>query len=408
MAGRRRTGGQVAHAFLAIALSLPVGAAAGVIGSAFAEPAQSMLNRGLLVGIGLVVLVATVALSLHPSVRPVEIAAARALLAANLPDVPNPRAWDSRRRGAAWLALLVGGGLVLTVGLLYLLPVGVGLIAHPFSGQEQVGIPALGLDVRTGTGWPAAWVALLGVLALVLLAGLILGCGTLLARLAPRALGPTTRELITGRAERERELARANELARRVHDSLGHTLTAMTVQATAAQRLMATDPEAAAAALQAVTELGRRSQAEVDEVVGALRGDSRCDDAPGVEEEQDLVPALGRLLADAGLEAAVTAPALLPLPPPAYQAAFRVLREAVTNAARHGAGEAEVTITAHAHMLTVTVENTAAAASGAEGSRLRSGRGLAGLREETMLAGGELSTGEREGRWTLTARLPLR
>jgi hypothetical protein len=60
-------------------------------------------------------------------------------------------------------------------------------------------------------------------------------------------------------------------VARDLHDRLGHTLTAMTVQVTAARRLLATDPEAAGRVLAAVEDLGRRAQSDVDGVVRALR-----------------------------------------------------------------------------------------------------------------------------------------
>lgn len=56
-----------------------------------------------------------------------------------------------------------------------------------------------------------------------------------------------------------------------MHDTLGHTMTAMTVQATAARRLLAADPAAAERAMAAVEELGRRAQSDIDQVVGTLR-----------------------------------------------------------------------------------------------------------------------------------------
>ena len=84
-------------------------------------------------------------------------------------------------------------------------------------------------------------------------------------------LGPTLTERVGVAADRERVLARANAVARDLHDRLGHTLTAMTVQATAARRLLPTDPQATERALAAIEELGRRAQADVDGVVRALR-----------------------------------------------------------------------------------------------------------------------------------------
>lgn len=400
LSGVRRTPGwgAVAHAFLAVAVVLPLVAAAGAIGIAMAVPAQSMLNRGLLALLGGGFLGAVAWVALLPPVRQVEVAAARVLLGLDLPDVRRPQAWGSRRRGALWLLVLAGTGLVVAVGLLYLLPLGVGLAAHPLSGDDGLRWPGTGEEWHTGAGWSAAWLVLPGVVLLGLGAGLVQGAGTLLGRLAPRVIGPTLAERVTVAAERERDMARANALARELHDSLGHRLTAMTVQATAARRLLASDAGAADRAMAAVEELGRAAQADVDSVVGALRGRGT-----GTPEDADLITLLRPLVDGTGLDLRVDAPGELRLPGAIAHTAYRVVQEALTNAARHGTGRAELRLEGGA-ALVIEVGNPVGAAATSESKR----SGLKGLRERVLLEGGTLHAGREGDTWLVRAMLPQR
>ncbi|MGH3467969.1 MAG: sensor histidine kinase [Thermocrispum sp.] len=397
----RRIGwGAVAYVFVAIAICLPVVAAAGAIGVAMLYPGQSMLNQGLLVVLGFAFLLAVTWVALLPPVRSVEMATARALLGLELPDVRRPQAWDSRRRGGAWLATNAGIGLLVAVGLLYLLPLGVGLVVHPFTGAEELQWPGGTGDLHTGTGWSAAWVAVPGLVSLALVVALVYGAGALLTRLAPRMIGPSLVEQVAVAAERERDLARANALAREVHDSLGHRLTAMTVQATAARRLLAIDPEAAERAMAAVEDLGRRAQADVDAVVGALRGHATSTPA----ERADLMALLRPLLDQAPMEVAVEAPTALHLAGGPANTAYRVVQEALTNATRHGSGGADLRVVDHGDEVVLEVRNPVAAPpTGTPDGRA----GLRGLRERVLLDGGTVHTGpEGDDTWLLRVTLP--
>lgn len=396
---RRTPGwGAVAHAFLAVAIATPLAASAIAIGLAMAHPEQSMLNQVLLTLLAGAFLLVVAWVALLPPVRQVEVTAARVLLGLDLPDVRRPRDWASRRRGALWLLVLAGAGLVVAVGLLYLLPTGIGLAAHPLSGTEELDVPWRERAWHTGSGWSAAWLVPPGLLLLALAVGLVRALGALLGRLAPHVIGPTLAERVAVASERERDLARANGLARELHDSLGHRLTAMTVQATAARRLLASDPDAADRAMAAVERLGRDAQADVDAVVGALRGRGR-----GTAERTDLVPLVRPLLDGAGLELEVDAPDRLPLPGATAHAAYRVVQESLTNAARHGAGTAELRLRA-GDRLAVEVRNPVAGDGTVDdGSR----SGLTGLRERVLLEGGTLQAGREGDTWVLRATLPL-
>ena len=75
----------------------------------------------------------------------------------------------------------------------------------------------------------SAWIvplALLSPLALVFLAA---AAGALLARLAPRLLGPSPAERLAAAQRDAMRLAERNRLARELHDSVGHALSIVTV-----------------------------------------------------------------------------------------------------------------------------------------------------------------------------------
>lgn len=402
---QRRTGwGAVAHVFVAVALALPLAVAAGATVAALLLPQQTMLNRGLLTLLGLTFLAVVVWVALLPEVRSVEVATARSLLGLDLPDVTDPTDWPSRRRGAVWLALLTAVGLVVAVGVLYLLPSGVGLVAHPFTGADQVAVP--GGALRTGSGWRASWVVLPGLVALSATGGLVWGAGALIARWAPRVIGPTVVERVAVAAERERELARANALARELHDSLGHRLTAMTVQATAARRLLRTDPERAERAIAAVEDLGRGAQADVDAVVGVLRGGAARRQV-GEERTTDVVTSLRPLLGEHPEPVRLTAPPRLDLPGPVTDTLCRVAREALTNALRHGTGPVDLRLEQRDGEVVLEVRNPVARTADGAGRAATGRRGLQGLRERVLLDGGSLSAGMvEEGAWLLRATVP--
>jgi hypothetical protein len=86
------------------------------------------------------------------------------------------------------------------------------------------------------------WLMLIGVVLLVLLVYAVAGLGALAAVMAPVLLGPSPAERIAALEARAGQLAERNQLARDLHDSIGHALTVATVQAGAARGLVDTDP----------------------------------------------------------------------------------------------------------------------------------------------------------------------
>lgn len=210
-------------------------------------------------------------------------------------------------------------------------------------------------------------------------------------------------------AERERRLAAAEErtrIARDLHDSAGHAINVILIQAGAARLLSEKDPARARAALETIEEVARETVEDIDQLVRVLR-----DDGGSPEATREVEPPVGLgaldILAErhraAGLEVTVDVDgSRRELVQGVDQAAYRILQEALTNAARHGSGRAEVDIAFGSSALEITVTNVVPPDSvAAEG-----GHGIVGMRERAALLGGSLTAGVTDGSFRVQARLP--
>ena len=207
-------------------------------------------------------------------------------------------------------------------------------------------------------------------------------------------------------AERERRLAAAEErmrIARDLHDSAGHAISVILVQAGAARVLQERDPAGARVAIETVEEVARDTLGEIDQLVRALRDDlppGEVEPPPGLAA----LDALAERSRASGLDVTVTVEgSRRPLSPAVDQAAYRILQEALTNAAWHGRGSADVAIEFAPSSLEIAVTNPAAPDSPA---RDGGGHGIVGMRERAQLLGGTLEAGADNGAFRLRARLP--
>jgi signal transduction histidine kinase len=218
-----------------------------------------------------------------------------------------------------------------------------------------------------------------------------------MAELEERALR-TERE-----AARERRLAAAEErtrIARELHDSAAHAINIVLVQAGAARLLHQRDPGRSQQALATVEQVARSTIGEIDRLVHALR-----DDASEQPEPADPA-ALDELLDQhraAGLAIATDLRGpRRELPRSVAWATYRILQEALTNAARHGRGRADVAVWFQPHAVEIKVTNPVAT----NGSGSGGGHGIVGMRERAMVLGGTLETRAGDGTFSLYARLP--
>jgi signal transduction histidine kinase len=208
-------------------------------------------------------------------------------------------------------------------------------------------------------------------------------------------------------AERERRLALAEErarIARDLHDAAGHAINVIAIRAGTAR--MRRDPERSQAALEAIEELARKTAGEIDQIVGALRDRGS---ASGTVEAPSGLASLDTLVARhaaAGLDVSVaTEGRPRQLESAVDQAAYRILQEALTNAARHGTGEARVELAFGKTALELMITN---AAPGDSAPRSNGGHGLIGMRERATLLGGSVDVERANGSFRVRARLPHR
>jgi signal transduction histidine kinase len=202
--------------------------------------------------------------------------------------------------------------------------------------------------------------------------------------------------------ERERRLAAAEErtrIARDLHDSAGHAINVILVHAGAARLLAEKDPARSRAAIATIESLARETLTEIDGLVRALREDEDKAESPIGLAALD---ALVKRHRDAGLAVDLTVTGdRRQLAPAVDQAAYRILQESLTNALRHGSGEAKVALAYHVDELAISVTNPSA-----DGLPATAGHGIVGMRERASLIGGSVSIQSMNGLFSLEARLP--
>ena len=211
-------------------------------------------------------------------------------------------------------------------------------------------------------------------------------------------------------AERERRLAAAEErtrIARDLHDSAGHAINVILVQAGAARLLQERDPKAVRSALQTIEDVARETIGEIDQLVRVLREENPLDGGASAVEPPAGLAALETLAARhraAGLAVTVNVRGVAGrLAPAVDQGAYRILQEALTNAARHGLGDANVDVAFDERGVELTITNTtrSQAQPGSGG-----GHGIRGMAERAALLGGHVETDQRDGAFRVRARLP--
>ncbi|HWE33008.1 MAG TPA: histidine kinase [Solirubrobacteraceae bacterium] len=294
---------------------------------------------------------------------------------------------------------------------LYLLATSRGEL-HPWSGPiaglvtAMFAIHFVAFTLRHGNGVPLAQI---GTGALIWAVAYFAGER---ARLRRQELAELEQRALSAErdAERDRRLAVAEErarIARDLHDSAAHAINVIALQAGAARLLQERDPARSRQALETVERVAHATVGEIDQIVHSLREpgdgrDRRVEPPPGLA-------ALDALLAEqtaAGMTVHVTRHGTpRPVAPASDQAAYRILQEALTNSARHGAGAADVEVAFDPERLQLTITNPVAQNRAARPNG-GGGHGLTGMRERASLLGGRLEANRVNGAFLVRASIP--
>ena len=280
------------------------------------------------------------------------------------------------------------------------------------TGQVRALLVPTAVDARFGVDTVVSAASILVSGLLIAAASAAVGSWVALRRrhdgdVLARAAETLEHQAALGRAAIAAERTR---MARELHDVAAHHLTALVVQAGAAERLVDLDPERAKDSLRGIRVQGRETLDALRSIVGILRQTSDAEGGDGAGTAP--VPGLGDLpelvaaarAAGTEVEERTTGDAP-PLAPLADVTAYRTVQESLANARRHAPGSAvTLTVEAEPTRIALTVENALPAAAPATAP----GYGLVGMRERAALVGGRLEAGPTgRGTWRVRLELPV-
>ncbi len=309
--------------------------------------------------------------------------------------------------GATWRGMgfavvrMITGFVEFLVAIIFV-GTGIAFVVAPFvSGTLTID------EWEPGSGWSMWWAPLVG--ALLIGAGWYLSSviGMLHGWIAPMLLGPSEADRVRVLESRTAKLSAQTQLARELHDSVGHTMTSVVVQAGAARRVFDTNPTFAREALGEIETSARQALTELDYMIGMLRND-QANPGNGYAPLPTLFD-VERLILGAqrnGLtvtHALVGDPATVPMQ--LSREAFRIVQEGFTNATKHAPGAStDLKIDIGLQELTIVMSNPLVSA-GAPTDRV--GHGLRGVHERVNALGGVMWVGPVEDTHVLRAVIPF-
>ncbi|MCX5121143.1 histidine kinase [Micromonospora sp. NBC_00362] len=203
-------------------------------------------------------------------------------------------------------------------------------------------------------------------------------------------------------------------MARELHDVVANHLSAVAIHATAVLSVPGLDRGQVESALRVIRESSVQGLAEMRQMIEVLREPGATGGSAPSGDDPTVPEVISARLAEAdGLVDRIRAAGLAvrvrtdgtpgPLPVAVDLAAYRIVQESLTNALKHGTGEADLTIAYGSAEVVLTVENPVRRHGvGLPGA----GAGLIGMRERTTLLAGRITAGPQDGRWLVRAALP--
>jgi len=226
--------------------------------------------------------------------------------------------------------------------------------------------------------------------------------------MSPALIGATVRYRSVARA-RDRDqavLRERGQLARELHDTVAHHVSAIAIHAQAGRTLAGTNPNAPLEALEVIEGEASKTLAEMRAMVGALRSGEEPDLAP-LPGIADISRLAGRVTDKPRIEMSVSGP-LDDITPAIDAAIYRLAQESITNAVRHARNATKVAVTVEGDGRQVRLTVSDDGQTGRTADHTEPGFGLIGMRERARLLGGSLDAGPNsDGGWTVTAVLPV-
>lgn len=214
------------------------------------------------------------------------------------------------------------------------------------------------------------------------------------------------------RAERSREeeaQRRVAEerlrIAHELHDVVAHHISVINVQAGVARHLLDVDPSQARASITVIRESSQAVLTELTAILGLLRdpeAHGTRQPAPSLRDATAVIDSMR----NAGMRVTWSVNGdPYDLEPLIDLTAYRVVQESLTNAAKHGDGSAEASISYEPDSIRLRISNRVAGDPSADSPT--SGYGLIGMRERVASVGGRIVIGGNERRlFVVAAVLP--
>lgn len=230
----------------------------------------------------------------------------------------------------------------------------------------------------------------------------------------------TEQRALEAERSREEEAARRVEaervrIAREVHDITAHSLSAVSIQAAAAERLIDQNPQAAKEAIETVRVTAKSALDDIRSMIGVLRhGDDAAPTTPtaGTEHLEDLATYLRR----AGIETVLDVHAYDRADVPAHidMALFGIAREGVTNIVQHAqAHHATIRLACEKDSACLVIEDDGQGCGCAAGEQLPEapdgqGHGITGMAERVHVLGGTFTAGDNaHGGFRIVVVIPI-
>jgi signal transduction histidine kinase len=198
------------------------------------------------------------------------------------------------------------------------------------------------------------------------------------------------------------------QIARELHDVVGHNIALISVQAGAGEHALYKSPEKARDTFRIIRTAGQETMNELRSMVDVLRESGRMESVTAPMQGLDALDQLIGAVNSSGQKVSLSVKGgRRPIPTVVDLTAYRILQEALTNAVRHAPGSSvEVTVEYSPDRLALEVMNGRGDGS-SDGQTTGGGHGLVGMRERVQAIGGLIETGPRpDGGYRVSAILP--